>query len=1210
MKIKSTKLLLLFCFLFLGSFATYSQVKNGFDVRYEADIQGELTFIANNIVSVQQDAYCTGSGRRRVCYPAISPNDPYNSTGNSSGYNDDLNMQYIDVDSDASTFSSSSATLDIPDASCSKVRYAGLYWSAVYVNNNRSNINQIKLSLPGGSYQDITADEIIFDGNGDVDFGYYSPYACYKDITALVSAMPNPNGDYFVANVRASNGSSISGGVSGGWTMVVVYENPNLPGSKYITTFDGYAGIKSGQTVDIPISGFTTLPAPFSVNANIGVAALEGDNKITGDGLSIKAGALPAFTALGNTVNPTNNFFNSNITINDAIVTTRNPNSLNTLGWDVDLLQVANNFNAVIPNDATSAILRASSTQDKYDIFFASFDVEIIAPKIVLEKRVEDIGGNDITGLGVNLGQTLDYVLSFQNIGNDSADNFTIRDVLPVNVTLDELNFVLPAGVTYTYDASTKSVVFTIPNNLVEEGDPTYSIRMRVKVAENCFDFIDACSALIQNLAYATYQGVENSAQVTDDPSVSDFDSCGFVVPGATNFLLDDLADCVFERTVELCGDSVILNAGKNFDSYVWYRDDNGNNQIDPSDTVLNDGDPDNDPSTLVVSAISTYIVDKIVADPCKGFKEIIHVIPYGGGAVANPIITYFNAVNSDADPSNDIAGEIVTCSTDGSLLPKLFLCGINDSKLIQVNIVDAQSLTWEKLDEASCAPIGDDCANKNLTCTWTAEGTGNNYTLSSAGKYRLSVTYQNGCSNKFYFNAFQNNLDIQYNKHDIICTTPGNITITNLGLGYGYQLVNATTNAVLIPFSANNGPSFDFGPGQNGGYRIEVTQLDSSGVPIPGACVFSTPDIGILERNFQVAVSVTPASCAALGSINFQVSNANPNYEYEIRLDDGSNGGLGTLVDDETAQLDNNFTFNGLNPGNYIAIARTDDGCQYSEQVTILDQNDLFLIARISQHITCKEGNILMDSGGGKTPHTYAIWSYVDESGTTITSYPTVQDIPASAYQTSQIFDILNPGDYTFVVVDRNNCYSISNTVSIEFRPAAVYNATTVIDVSCFGDASGSIQYNLVTSNGYQLTYYLYDSNDIEIGTNSSGYFTGLIVGDYTVVINQRKGSASCDYEEYFTISGPSNPIAADAVLVQPYTCLQTGSVQAQNVTGGTPGYTYSIDGIAFGASDTFTGLTDGTYAITVRDANGCTFATLPVTIPALDPPTDIAFA
>ncbi len=1207
MKFKSIKLLLLFFFLFLGGFAAFSQVKNNFSVRYEADIRGELTFIANNIVSAQQDAYCTGRGRNRVCYPAITPNDPYNNTGNSSDYNDDINMQYIDIDSDASTFSSSSATLDIPDPTCSKVRYAGLYWSAVYVNSDRSNINQVKFRLPGGAYQNVTADEILFDGNGDVDFGYYSPYACYKDVTALVSAMPDPTGDYFVANVRASTGSNISGGVSGGWTMVVVYENPSLPGSKFITTFDGYAGIKSGQTVDIPVNGFTTLPAPFSVNANIGVATLEGDNKITGDGLSIKAGGLASFTALGNTTNPTNNFFNSNITINDAIVTTRNPNSINTLGWDVDLLKIANNFNAVIPNDATSAILRASSTQDKYDIFFASFDVEIIAPNIILEKRVQDIAGNDITGLGVNLGQTLDYVLSFENIGNDDADNFTIKDILPINVTLDENNFVLPAGVTYTYDSATRTVVFTIPNNLVEEGDPIYSIRMRVKVAENCFDFIDACSDLIQNLAYATYQGVENSAQVTDDPSVSDFDSCGFVVPGATNFLLDDLADCNFERTVDLCGGSVILDSGDGFDSYVWYRDVNGNNLVDGGDTVLNDGDPDNDPSTLVVTGIGTYIVDKIVADPCKGFKEIIHVQPYGGGSAASPIITYFNSVNGDADPSNDIAGEIVTCSTDGSLLPKIFLCGINDSKLIQVNIVDAQSLTWEKLDEASCAPIGDDCANKNLTCTWAPQGTGSNFTLTSAGKYRLSVTYQNGCSNKFYFNAFQNNLDIQYTKNDIICTTPGNITITNLGLGYGYQLVNAMTDAVLIPFSANNGPSFDFGPGQNGGYRVEIVQLDNTGNPIVGACIFSTPDIGILEKNFQVVVATTPATCIAKGTINFQVSNVDPNYEYEIRLDDGSNGGLGTLVDNETAQPDNNFTFSGLNPGNYIAIARTDDGCSYSEQVTIVDEDNLALTASISQQIICGNGIVHMEASGGLAPYSYAIWSYVDEGGTTIISYPTVQDIPSTEYQANVDFQITAPGDYTFVVVADNDCYFFSNTVTL--TALEITYTTSYTDETCFGAEDGSISVNVTNSNGFTLTYFLTYPDNTTI-SNASGTFTNLPQGDYLLEITQTNGPSSCDLQENFTIAGPIDVISADAVLVQPYTCLQTGSVQAQNVAGGTPGYTYSIDGVTFGASDTFAGLSDGTYTITVRDASGCTFATLPVTIPALDPPTDIAFA
>src|SRR5690606_16710469 len=160
----------------------------------------------------------------------------------------------------------------------------------------------------------------------------------------------------------------------------------------------------------------------------------------------------------------------------------------------------------------------ASSSQDKYDIFFTSFDVEIIEPEIVLEKRVEDIAGNDITGQGVHLGQILDYVLSFQNIGNDDAVNYTIRDVLPINVTLDESSFGFPPGVTYTYDPTTRTVLFSIPDDLVDQEDPVSSIRMRVKVAENCFDFVDACSDKIENLAYSTYRGLLNDNEITEDP--------------------------------------------------------------------------------------------------------------------------------------------------------------------------------------------------------------------------------------------------------------------------------------------------------------------------------------------------------------------------------------------------------------------------------------------------------------------------------------------------------------------------------------------------------------------------------------------------------------------------------------------------------------------------------------------------------------------
>ena len=499
----------------------------------------------------------------------------------------------------------------------------------------------------------------------------------------------------------------------------------------------------------------------------------------------------------------------------ERTATNRNPNSINTLGWDVDLFTIPNPSQSVIPNSETGATLRASSSQDKYDIFFTSLDVEIIEPLMNLAKTVEDIGGNDITGQGVNLGQYLDYVLTFQNVGNDDAINYTIRDVLPINVTLDESSITMPAGVTYTYDPATRTVLFTVPDGIIEEGDPAGTIRMRVQVAENCFDFVDACTDIIQNLAYSTYEGAINSAQITDDPSVSEFNGCGFGTPGATNFLLDDLSACNFDRTVQLCGDEVLLDAGDNFDNYVWYRDENGNNTIDVgTDTVITDGDSDNDPSTMLVSDIGTYIVDKQVADPCKDFQEIITVELFGS-VQSNPITALIN------DTSNTIDGDIEICPNDGSELPEIFLCGLNDTELIQINIPDATSIVWEQLDEASCGAAVDGCANTNSGCTWNTVDTGNDFLASDTGQYRLVINYQNGCFSRFYFNVYKNPLDPQYTSSDIICDTLGNITVTNMPLTYEFQLVDQATGNVLVPYNSN--PSFDIA--NNGAYMVEMRQ-------------------------------------------------------------------------------------------------------------------------------------------------------------------------------------------------------------------------------------------------------------------------------------------------------------------------------------------------------------------------------------------------
>ncbi|MGB5319761.1 T9SS type B sorting domain-containing protein [Eudoraea sp.] len=1192
-----------FClFLLFGwHFSAFSQEAVPFTPRLNGgniEIRGDIIFVGNNILNRASEA---NPGQA---------NTPYNGTQN----NNSLWMEYIDIDGDPSTFSSSSAELNLNDPACSQVRYAGLYWAATYPNERSTNgsqpfsgtpriedWNNIKFRIPGGTYVDLTADtnvdpvgdedDIIFDGYDYTNINNSfkdSPYICYKNVTDLVRTNADPTGEYTVANVRATKGRR-NGSSSAGWVLVVIYENPTETG-KFISTFDGYAGLSGAVgSVDVAVNGFRTLPPPFPVRARIGVGALEGDRRISNDRFRFRSDLSGGgFVELSTGLNPNNNFFNSTITTNGAEVPTRTPFGTNTLGTDLDLFNLNNPLNSVLPNDESGATLRFTSTGDGYGAFLATFSVEIIEPDIILEKKVEDIAGNDITGLGVNLGQNLEYVLSFRNLGNDDADSYSIRDVLPTNVTLDESNITLPPGVTYSFDAPTRAVTFNIPNNLVEIGDPVSAIRMRVRVAENCFDFVDACTDLIENIAFSTYNGVLNSAIITDDPSVSDFDNCGFVTPGATNFLLDDLSDCNFSRTVELCGADVILDAGDNFDSYVWVRDENGNEEIDPSDTVLNDGDPDNDPSTQIVNDIGVYIVDKIVADPCKGFKEIITVERFGTTQV-NPISTLIN------DASNSVEGEVAICPNDGEELPKIFLCGLNDTELIQINIPDADSIQWERLDETSCTASLDDCANKDSACGWNNVGTGNNFLASDAGEYRLIINYQNGCFTRFYFNIFKNPLDPQFNVTDLICLSPGNITVTNMPANYEFQLLDATTDAILVPYSANNGPSFTIS--SNGAYSVEMRQQG-----VVGGCIFRLEDIGVRNRNFQVDITTKDTDCNGLGEISISALDVEPQYYYEI-----SQGG--TTIDTFGPSLDNNYTFQNLNDGIYDVLVTTDDGCTLTQQVTINDVTDLDVNAVTTKPIDCIDGVITVTGSGGfpDPNYLYAIWSY---NGVDL--YATLSDIPGSAFQDTSdfFFNDTQAGDYEFIVVDGNNCSFISNVASISISPSIQYTTATT-DETCLGAADGAFAVNVTNFNGYSVSYTL-TYPDTSTATNTSGSFPSLGQGNYSLAITQTNGTAICDFVETFTISGPVDSVTANAVLLQDYTCLQQATIEAQGITGGSAPYEYSIDGVNFlsgAGSETFANLTNGSYAITVRDANGCLFVTNTVTVDPLNPPTDLTF-
>ena len=1088
-----------------------------FTPRFNQDLKGDIVLIGNNILGPDNNAF----------------ND-------NSIYNHNVDMQYIDIDSDPTTFSSSSADLVIANPGCYRIIHAGLYWGAV--TNGAEPITEVKFRGPSGGYNDITG-TIVFNANGtSVDAGDSFPYACYADVTSIVTGLATNLGTYTIANVSSAEGETATytpyngTGHSAGWSLFIVFEDPTLPG-KSITSFDGFSAISiagGNPALDIPVSGFRTVPAPAPVRANFAFATLEGDSPILGDQLLLNGFNLSAADR------PATNFFNSSVTqLSATPVNNRNPNSTNTLGFDTGVMVVPNPGNSVIANDATSGTVRLETSGDTFFPYFYALAVDILQPNIVLTKIVEDVLGNDIGGQLVNLGDELNYVIGFQNTGNDDATNLTIRDVLPTNIIFNYPAdmVLLPAGVTVqNYNPTTRELIFEVDNSVVEVNDPVQEIRFKVTVVTTCSLLTDACSNIITNQAFATYNGTLNPAfTISDDPSFSANTGC-LLNPGATNFLAD--INCTFNEQVILCGPSATLTAANGYDSYSWSTSPSGTPVIGTTQSIT-------------VTSTGTYYVANTAIAPCQSIDQEFEVITFGAG-VTNPVIPF--------------ADEVVICPNDGKELPNFYLCGANDSRFIQTGITDTTSMIWEVLDESSCtAVVNQDCANEEPTCTWNQVGTGPNFTIDTAGQYRLTLNYEGGCFNRFYFNVYTNLLVPTVTSRDIYCTTPGEIVVGGVPNGYEYSIDGV-----------NYQPSNLFSVTTAGIYNVYVRQIGVS----PNPCIFSVPDVQIRERDFTVSTIITQPLCyGEFGSINVAANDVRPQYFFSIY--DGA-----TLVNSVGPITENNYAFENLNPGTYTINVSTEDGCIYTENIDIIQPPLLEATSALTTPLTCTDGEITVYPAGGTPPYFYFV------NSTTV-------------FQTIPIINVTTAGTYDITVVDSNNC-SADTSITVNATPAPDFTVSKT-DILC-ADAinSGGIEINVTNPNGNTLAY----SIDNGLTFVNSPVFTGLTAGNYDVVVQYTIGTDVCISPPQTITINSATAINGTATLTTPYTCTTDGVITVSGVSGGTAPYAYSIDGINFQPGFTFSGLTDGIYTITIRDANNCTFLTAPITIDPLDPPTDLAFS
>lgn len=462
--------------------------------------------------------------------------------------------------------------------------------------------------------------------------------------------------------------------------------------------------------------------------------------------------------------------------------------------------------------------------------------------------------------------------------------------------------------------------------------------------------------------------------------------------------------------------------------------------------------------------------------------------------------------------------------------------------------------------------PIVALATSTNVTCNGGNDGTITVSAVSGGtGTYTYSlnnVAYQ---SSNVFTGLAANNYTV-YAKDIAGCIGTYSVTVTQPsalaatisianadchGAYTGGITVNATGGAGSYLYSLdgeNFQPSNVFDELVAGTYAVTIK--DMNGCELIVTAVVSQPSL------ITAAITTGSATCGnATGTMLVIGSGGSGNgYTYSI---DGTN-------------FQSSGAFGSLPSDNYTIVVKDGSGCYEVFTTSIIDANGPVITSNSHTNISCNEGN-----DGTITVNTVT-------GGTGTLSY----SVNGTDWQTSNVFNSLEAGVYSLLVQDANGCIG-QVTVTLS-QPNPILVTTSVIDLTCHDDNSGSVVVNAAGGAG-TLAY----SIDAEWPYQSSNTFTGLGAGTFLAVV---RDAAGCTGDIQFTVNQPAPIFIGTSVLNVYCHGDNTGAIHI-TASGGTGALEYSLDGITYQSSASFTAVSAGTYTVYVRDANGCV-QTLPAVV------------
>jgi large repetitive protein len=417
-----------------------------------------------------------------------------------------------------------------------------------------------------------------------------------------------------------------------------------------------------------------------------------------------------------------------------------------------------------------------------------------------------------------------------------------------------------------------------------------------------------------------------------------------------------------------------------------------------------------------------------------------------------------------------------------------------------------------------------------------------------SAGTYFVTSVDYGGCSGTSSTFIVNNSVVVDFGFYPV--------DDTQCGQASGKIIVTGQTGVQPFTYQWNDGSTGSTLSGLTAGtYSVKVTDAT-------GCFTIKEQTIGQIDPVGLGAFTIDtiPTCLNTDGVLTMTITGGTGPYYYSA-----STGAI-------DVSYSQSFTLNGIPAGSYNFSVTDAALCKFTTGVDVATENGISDIILEVNPSFCSnaDGSILVTALGGTSPFTYTL-VYPDASTYSITSN-------AASYT----FTELTGGTYTVILEDASGCYFLSESAILSQNTFTITASTT--GTTCAAN-NGTIVVEKSVGGASPFDYSLDGIQNVIDTTASAVTFSNVSAGQHTISVTDASG---CTQTQQVFITS-STPLVYNLYSTS---CGQgsDGTITAF-ISDGIPPFTFDwSDNVDSNPQQIkVTGLTAGTYSLTVLDSSGC---------------------